>query len=325
MTRFWLQNAIVGLGAGACAALLLSAQSRSALALLLYSLAALPILIAAIGWTHWAGLLAGIVAALGIAPAFGPANAFGVLFGVGLPAWWLGYLTLLARPDTTTGELEWYPPGRLLLWCAVLGALAMATSLIDLVSGDATFLQTLRQLVRQLLRAQMQIPEGQPLVIPGTDNPERLVDVLVVLMAPIGALFSTLIEMVDLWLAARILRISGRLKRPWPDLAAMRLPTATPLALAAALAASFVSGVPGFVAALLAGSLLFAYAVIGFAVMHDITRHLHGRVVMLIGMYATVIVLVWPILLMGLLGLVDTALDLRGRVAAARGPPAPLA
>jgi hypothetical protein len=291
MTRFWLQNAMIGAGAGVCAALLLSVQSRSALALLLYSLAALPILIAAIGWSHWAGLVAAIVAALGIAAAFGPSNAFGVLFGVALPAWWLGYLTLLARA----------------------------------VSGDATFLETLRQLVRQLLRAQMQIPEGQPLVIPGTDNPERLVDVLVVLMAPIGALFSTLIEMLDLWLAARILRISGRLKRPWPDLAAMRLPATTPLALAAALAASFASGVPGFVAALVAGSLLFAYAVIGFAVMHDITRHLHGRAVMLIGMYTTVIVLIWPVLLMGLLGLVDTALDLRGRVAAARGPPAPLA
>jgi hypothetical protein len=46
---------------------------------------------------------------------------------------------------------------------------------------------------------------------------------------------------------------------------------------------------------------------------------------MLVGMYATVIVLIWPILLMGLLGVIDTALDLRGRVAAARGPPAPLA
>jgi hypothetical protein len=325
MTRFWLQNAMVGLGAGACTALLLSAQSRSALGLLFYSLAALPILIAAIGWTHWAGLIAALVTVVGIAPAYGSSSAFGVLFGVALPAWWLGYLTLLARPDAATGELEWYPPGRLLLWCAVLGALAMGTSLIDLASDDATFLQTLRQLVRRLLRAQLQIPQGQPLVIPGTDNPERLVDILVVLMAPVGALFSTMIEMLDLWLAGRILLISGRLKRPWPDLAAMRLPGAAPLALAAALAGSFISGVPGFAAALFAGSLLFAYAVIGFAVMHDITRHLNGRAVMLVGMYATVIVLIWPVLLMGLLGLIDTALDLRARVAAARGPPAPLA
>jgi hypothetical protein len=325
MTRFWLQNALVGLGAGVCSALLLSAQSKSALALLLYSLASLPILIAAIGWSHWAGLVAGIVAALAIAPAFAASSAFGVLLGVGLPAWWLGYLTLLARTDTATGELEWYPPGRLLLWCAILGALAMGTSLIDLAGGDATFMQTLRQLVRQLLRAQMEIPEGQPLVIPGTDNPERLVDVLVVLMAPIGALFSTLVEMVDLWLAAQVVRISGRLKRPWPDLAAMRLPATTPFALAAALAAAFAPGIPGFLAALFAGSLLFAYAVVGFAVMHDITRHLHGRLFMLVGMYATVIVLIWPILLMGLLGLIDSAIDLRGRVAAARGPPAPLA
>jgi hypothetical protein len=325
MTRFWLQNAIVGLGAGICTALLLSAPSKSAFALLFYSLAALPILIAAIGSSHWAGLLAAIVAALAIAPTAEPSSTLGILFGVALPAWWLGYLTLLARTDTATGELDWYPPGRLLLWCAVLGALAMATSLFDLASGDATFLQTLREQMQMGLRAQFQIAEGQPLVIPGIDNPERFVDILVRLMAPGGALLSTLIEMLDLWLAARIVHISGRLKRPWPDLAAMRLPAATPLALVAALAASFISGVPGFVAALFAGSLLFAYAVIGFAVMHDITRDLNGRAVMLVGMYATVIVLIWPILLMGLLGLIDTTLDLRARAAAARGPPSPLA
>jgi hypothetical protein len=325
MKRFWLQNAIVGLCAGICTALLLSAPSRPALALLFYSVAALPILIAAIGWNHWAGLLAAIVTVVGIAPGADPSSTLGILFGVTLPAWWLGYLTLLARTDTATGELEWYPPGRLLLWCAVLGALAMATSLFDLVSGDATFLKTLREIMLKGLRIQFQIPDGQLLIIPGIDNPDRFVDVLVIMMAPGGAMLSTLIEILDLWLAARILRISGRLKRPWPDLVAMRLPSATPLALAVALAGSFISGVPGFVAALFAGSLLFAYAVIGFAVMHDITRHLNGRAVMLIGMYATVIVLIWPVLLMGLLGLIDTALDLRARVAAARGPPTPLA
>jgi hypothetical protein len=232
---------------------------------------------------------------------------------------------MLARPTAAAGELEWYPPGRLLLWCAVLGAIAVAISLVDdIASGDDILRQT-RRSVRQLLRAYWEIAEGQPLVIPGIDNPERLVDVLVALTTPLKAAFSTLIQMLNLWLAARILRGAGRLKRPWPDLAAMRLPATTPLALAAALAASFASGLPGILAALLAGSLLFAYAAIGFAIMHEITRHLHGRPVMLVGMYATVMVLIWPIVLMGLLGLIDTALDLRGRVAAARGPPAPLA
>ena len=325
MTRFWLQNALVGLGAGLCAAVLLSATSNSALTFLFYALASLPILIAAIGWSHWAALLAGVVAAVGIAPAVGPTDAFGVLLGVALPAWWLGYLTLLARADTTTGELEWYPPGRLLLWCAILGAVGIAPLLFDFLNRDATLAQTLRQFMRQALRAQFQIPEGQPLVIPGVENPEWLVGILVALAAPLWAAVLALIETLNLWLAALVLRISGRLRRPWPDLAAMRLPSATPLALAAALAASFAPGVPGFVAALLAGGLMLAYAMIGFAIMHDVSRHLHGRVVMLIGMYATVTVLRWPVLLMGLLGLIDSALDLRARVAAARGPPAPLA
>ncbi len=36
-----------------------------------------------------------------------------------------------------------------------------------------------------------------------------------------------------------------------------------------------------------------------------------------------VIVLGWPVLAMALLGLADTALDIRGRVAGKRGPPAP--
>jgi Predicted membrane protein (DUF2232) len=325
MTRLWLQNAMVGLGAGVCAALLLStAKPGSSLAFLLNSLGWLPILITAIGWNHWAGLFAGVVVALGIAPAFGPSDAFGALLVVGLPAWWLGYLTLLARPTAGAAELEWYPPDRLLLWCAVLGALAFAISLIALTGGHEISMQ-LRRDVQRALRIYWEIPRGQSLVIPGIDNPERLVDILVAVTKPFFAGVSAVIAMFNLWLAARVLRMFGRLKRPWPDLTAIRLPAATPFALAAALAASFAPGIPGLVATLLAGSVLYAYAAVGFAVMHDITRDLNGRAVMLIGMYATVIVLNWPIVFMGLLGLIDTALDLRARVAAARGPPSPLA
>src|SRR5690348_6180057 len=105
----------------------------------------------------------------------------------------------------------------------------------------------------------------------------------------------------------------------------MRFPPVTAVALAAAVGASFLPGAVGFAAALPAASLLIAYAVLGFAVMHGITRHLPSRGVVLFGIYAAVAVFGWPVLLMTLLGLIDAALDLRGRVAATRGPPAPLA
>jgi hypothetical protein len=54
-----MQVVLVGLGAGAAAALLLaSVVSGSIAAIFLFYLAPLPILIAALGWSHIAGLIA---------------------------------------------------------------------------------------------------------------------------------------------------------------------------------------------------------------------------------------------------------------------------
>ena len=54
-----MQIVLIGLGAGAAAALLFaSVVSGSLAAIFLFYLAPLPILIAALGWSHWAGLIA---------------------------------------------------------------------------------------------------------------------------------------------------------------------------------------------------------------------------------------------------------------------------
>ena len=251
-------------------------------------------------------------------------SSLAFLVGVGLPAWWLGYLTLLARPVGPDGALEWYPPGRLVLWCAVIGPLVILAALSQLGSSEATIKDALRGVFVQLLRAQMQIADGAPLTIPGVDDPDRLIDVMVIVLPLIAVMLTTLTEMLNLWLATHIVRISGRLKRPWPELSAMRFPPATSIVLAAALAGSFLPDIVGTVAALPAASLLVAYAILGFAVLHAITRNRATRAIVLTGLYTAVAIFGWPVLLMTLLGLIDTALDLRRRVAA-RGPPAPLA
>ena len=64
-----------------------------------------------------------------------------------------------------------------------------------------------------------------------------------------------------------------------------------------------------------------AYAILGFAVLHAITRGIGSRALVLAGAYAAVIVFGWPILAMSLLGLAETAFNIRGRVASRRGPP----
>ena len=93
-----MQILAIGLGAGAASGLLFAsvASGSPLLSMLLFYLAPLPILIAALGWSHWAGLVAALSAGIG---SLSPSGFFFFTFmlGAGLPGWWLGYLTLLAQ------------------------------------------------------------------------------------------------------------------------------------------------------------------------------------------------------------------------------------
>jgi hypothetical protein len=95
----------------------------------------------------------------------------------------------------------------------------------------------------------------------------------------------------------------------------MRFPFYAPALIGAAVAASFLPGLIGSFGVVLTASMLLAYAILGLAVMHAITRGMNGRPFALGGLYAAVIIFGWPMLLLSMLGLADTAFDLRGRAA----------
>ena len=298
------QIILVGLGAGAAAALLFaSVVSGSIAAIFLFYLAPLPILIAALGWSHVAGLIAAASATVAVVALSGiffiavPVIAFG--------AWWLGYLALLARPAPNGGggALEWYPAGRLVLWAAVIGTLIVAAAVPNFGTDQQSLQAALRKTYERIL------------------GDQSLVDVLVVAVPPAAAVFSTITNVFNLWLAARVVKISGRLKRPWPDLAALTLPASTSGFLAAALAGSFLPDLLGILAGAFAASLLMVFAMLGFAVLHAITRGISSRWLVLAAVYAAAVVLGWPVLAMSILGLAETAFNIRGRVARRRGPP----
>jgi hypothetical protein len=313
-----VQLFLIGLSAGAAAALLFaSVASGSALSVPLFYLAPLPILIAAMGWSHWAALIAALVASSGLAAVFGGFFFITFLAGVALPAWWLGYLALLARPVATApGGLEWYPAGHLVFWAAPIAAGVVIGAMLSL-GGD---LDTWRNSLRSGLERMLKMPAPET----STDaTPDRLVDFLVAVLPPAAAVINTLTNIVNLWLAERIVKISGRLARPPSDLSAMRFPAYAPMLTAAVVAATFLPGIAGIFSGVLAASLLMAYALMGFAVLHAITRGVRSRPFMLGGAYVAVVIFGWPVIVMSLLGLADTALDFRGRVLRRRGPPNP--
>jgi len=150
---------------------------------------------------------------------------------------------------------------------------------------------------------------------------QSLIDILVVAVPPAAAVFSTVTNLLNLWLAARIVKISGRLRRPWPELAALTLPTSSSGLLAAAIAGSFLPDLFGVLSGAFAASLLMAFAILGFAVLHAITRGRSSRAVVLGAVYAAAGILGWPVLAISILGLAEAAFNIRSRFARKRGPP----
>jgi hypothetical protein len=311
---------LIGISAGAATALLFaSVASGSALSVPLFYLAPLPILIAAMGWSHWAALIAAVVAAAGLAAVFGSLFFIAFMIGIGLPAWWLGYLALLARPAAPPGGLEWYPVGHLVFWAAIIGAGIVIAGILTLGSDLDNFRASLRSSLERMLNIQVREPSN-----PADTAPQsRLLDILVAVLPPAAAVLATITNVVNLWLAERIVKVSGRLRRPPSDLSAMRFPVYAPALTAVAVAASFLSSIVGISAGVLTASLLMAYAILGFAVLHTITRGMGSRPFTLGSTYVAVLIFGWPVLVMSLLGLADTAFDLRGRATRRRGPSNP--
>ncbi len=299
-----LQLLLVGVGAGVAAALLFaSVISGSLVAVFLFYLAPLPILIASLGWSHMAGLVAAASATAAV--AFLSGAFFLAIAVIAFGAWWLGYLTLLARGLGNGGEpkLEWYPIGRLVLWAAVIGTLVVAAAVPNFGTDQASLQAGLRESYEKIFRD------------PST------IDLLVIVIPPAAAVFSMLTCLFNLWLAARIVKISGRLTRPWPDLPAMTLPPATLATLMLATAGSFLPGLLGILSAACAASLVMVLAFLGLAVLHSVTRGMSGRTLVLGGVYVSTVVLGWPLLLISLAGVSEIVFGVRLRITQWRHPP----
>ncbi|QEN91061.1 DUF2232 domain-containing protein [Labrys sp. KNU-23] len=316
----------IGLGAGLAAAILaLAPVSGSGFGILLSVLSALPITLVTLCWGYRAGLITAIAAmavlalvASGLAaqsPESSPLR-LALQFGVSraLPAWGLAYLAVAGFGDSTT-ERAPLSLGTLAIVAAVLGMAGTFFGILALGSTPEQAIANLRSELMQAYRIMVGGSKDQPLPAKDGVDPEALLQIFSAILLPLMALSTTVSNLGGLWLSARIARISGRLPRPWPDVAAqLRLPTWSIGLLAVSCVLSLLPGTVGFAGQLLLAALLGAFLIQGFAAVHFLTRGGAVRPLILTLAYLLCLFLSWialPLIIM--LGLVETFLNLRGR------------
>jgi hypothetical protein len=318
---------LIALAAGSASALMFASIISGALiSLLLFYLAPLPLMVAALGWGPIAATIGGIAAASGLGLMFGLPYCIAFVVTVALPAWWLGHLALLGRPianaeagngaQPAVPAMEWYPVGRILLWIAGFAILTTIAAMLTLGTDAETITASLKRGLLRILAPRNAAP---------SDDSERWVGALAIIAPAAAAIVAMMTLTLNLWLAGRITATSGRLHRPWPDLKSAELPPMTLVALSVALAFCFIGGLAALFAQITATALLMAYAITGFAVLHTLTLALKGRAFWLSCTYAFVVVFGWPVLAMVALGLADAVFGFRQRFMRGRPPPVPAA
>ncbi|HET7448773.1 MAG TPA: DUF2232 domain-containing protein [Methyloceanibacter sp.] len=310
---------IIGAGSGlVSAALFTSAATATSLAGILFYLAPLPLCLAGLGWGGMAALLSALTGTVVVAASLGAATAAVFALSIAAPTALLAHLALLSRPAATpngqvVGALEWYPPGRIVGWAALIAGLLAGILVLTVGYDQEAYRETIRQILEHSTLKEL---DRNGTVF----TEEAIASLSSVLARALPAAFAVIwltITLFNLWIAALIVDASGRALRPWPDLRGFELPNALVPIFAAALAASFLPGLPGLLATGLAGALLFAYVLQGLAVIHLYSRGLPFRAVLLTAVYLGILLLGWVALVVAILGLAEPLLGLRQR----RQPP----
>ena len=302
---------LVGVGAGlACALLFASLVGGSMMALPLFLLAPLPLAIAAFGWGTPAGLVASAVAMLSV----GYGLSLPAMVGVGLidvaPTLIAAHLLGLARlsdPTDTAAPREWYPIGR------VLVALVITMVVATLIGGFAIGFDIEETTAQVIATYQHVMSTGGTPPMPAAVELEPYVRGTVRLMPAFFPGFWVLVTVLDLWIAARIVRKSGRLARPAEDLAAVELPIAAGLVFAVTTALAFVGGSLGVIASVISGALFSAHLLVGLGVLHTMTRGSDLRGIILAFVYCVSALFTLPVALIVLAGLAEPFTALRRR------------
>jgi hypothetical protein len=217
---------------------------------------------------------------------------------------------MLSRPDGN-GNVEWYPPGLLLVWATGIAVTLVTLAFVILASEPEGVEGSLRRILDQLF-AKM-VPPDQ------TIARERMVDAILPLLPGFSAALWIFLTLLNGALAQWLLIHAKHNLRPTPDIATARLPRWLTAAFAGAILIGMVApDSAGYfgrnIALILATPFFFA----GMGVLHFLSRlHPAGSLLLTLlylFLFLFFLFFKWPILAITAIGLVDQWTGLRQRL-----------
>jgi hypothetical protein len=300
---------ILAIAAGVISAVVFASATTGAVLLrvILFLLTPLSLYLAGLGLGVIAGAIAAITATTAVMLIANPLTAEVYAISTAIPAVICTRFTLMSRgPEDNR---EWYPIGRVVVVAALFaGVFAMLAHI--LLGGDVdTLTKMLRGAVEAFVKSELsQIPGAPEIGEAEVDQITR--STLSTLPWALG-LLAMATTLLNLWLAGRITLASGRLVRPWPDLAQFKMPAGATLVLFAAIGLTFTGGMTGLLAAGVAAPFTLAFALVGLGLVHVLTRNSPWRTFILSALYIGAVLVPHIGLLLALVGLAETVFGYR--------------
>ena len=304
MGRFATAAVAVACGAlGAC--LYLTVVLGTPGALILVYMTQFPLFVAGLWLGTGAAVIAGISGTIVLLAASDLLSAAIFVVFNAVPVVLLVRKALLARRGRDNGAPAWYPLGLLTAWLTALALAGLAAAV--LLFGGA---EGLRVALSSMIVGAVDRLAGR--AVPNREEIAQAVAAIIPGIIAASWMVSTVANGV---LAQGVLARFGANWRPTPDIAGLGLPIWVPVALGAAAAATIFGGAPRFLGinAMIALSVPFCLA--GLAVLHIAARRLSQPTMALVCFYSVAALFGWPFLVVALLGLLESGLGLRRRLA----------
>jgi hypothetical protein len=211
---------------------------------------------------------------------------------------------LLARPRAG-GAYSWYPPGLLTAWLTGYALAGIGVAML-LLGGPEAMHESLRGVLAVVLDRMYgrEVP-----------NRDQVAATLASIIPGVVAASWMVTVVVNATLAQGVLARFAANWRPSPSLVAIELPIWLHIALGVTAAAAVFGGTARFIGINAMIALSVAFCLGGLAVLHAAARRLSHPTMVLVFFYTTAALFGWPFLVVAVLGLLETWLGLRRRLA----------